>query len=226
MFDNLIFPGVMLSKWQMMQWERIALTGLLSRLMPKGALEIGVYYGGSMSLTSQYAEQMIAIDIDPEVVGRFQCPPNVELRIGPSADLVPQALADFDSQSKALNFVLIDAEHTASGVRRDIELVLAYKPSEPMIIVIHDSGNPETRRGIISADWASNPHVHSVDCDFVPGQIIEHTVTATSAEVWGGLAIAYLDSERRSSDIEVFQSARSSIRCMHYFASRLSSISD
>ena len=43
-----------------------------------------------------------------------------------------------------------------------------------MFIAVHDSGNPECRRGISSASWASSPYVHSVELDFVPGQIIEH----------------------------------------------------
>ena len=205
----------------MMQWEQIALTGLLSRLSPKGALEIGVYYGGSLSLTSQYAERIIAIDIDPAVKHRFRCPPNVDLRIGSSAELVTDALVDFRRLNSPLNFVLIDADHSTNGVKRDINLVLAYQPQEPMVIVVHDSGNPETRRGILSADWESNPYVKFVDCDFIPGQIIEHSVNGGSGQVWGGLALAYLDANRREGAVQMRQSAKSSIQCLHYCMNRL-----
>lgn len=216
MFDNLMFPGVRLDNWQMMQWERIGLTGILSRLRPRGALEVGVYHGGSLSLTSQYAETIIAIDIDPEVPNRFTCPRNAELRIGSSTDLIPQALADFESRGIPLNFVLIDADHSAAGVRRDLELVLAYRPREPLLVLMHDSGNPDTRSGILSVDWAANPHLHFIDCDFVPGQIIEHAVTETSGEIWGGLGLAYLDPQPRAGAPEIRQSARTSIRCLHH----------
>ncbi|TXN08120.1 class I SAM-dependent methyltransferase [Methylobacterium sp. WL103] len=216
MFDDLMFPGVLGDHWQMMQWERIGLTGVLSRVRPKGALEVGVYHGGSLSLTHQYAGQIIAIDIDPEVRGRFPIPHNVDLRIGPSQTLIPEALADFQARGIPLNFVLIDADHSTSGVKRDLELVLAYQPTEPLVILMHDSGNPDTRRGILAVDWSANPHLHFVDCDFIPGQIIEHAVTETSGEIWGGLGLAYLDPTPRTGAAEIRQSARTSIRCLHH----------
>ena len=216
MFDDLMFPGVLGDHWQMMQWERIGLTGVLSRVRPKGALEVGVYHGGSLSLTHQYAGQIIAIDIDPEVRGRFPIPDNVDLRIGPSQTLIPEALADFQARGIPLNFVLIDADHSTAGVKRDLELVLAYQPTEPLVILMHDSGNPDTRRGILSVDWSANPHLHFVDCDFIPGQIIEHAVTETSGEIWGGLGLAYLDPTPRTGAAEIRQSARTSMRCLHH----------
>lgn len=222
MFDELMFPGVRLDNWQMMQWERIGLTGILSRLRPRGALEVGVYHGGSLSLTSQYAETIIAIDIDPEVPNRFTCPTNAELRIGSSVDLIPQALADFEARGIPLNFVLVDADHSAAGVKRDLELVLAYRPRAPLVILMHDSGNPESRLGILEVEWAANPHLHFVDCDFIPGQIIEHAVTENSGEVWGGLGLAYLDAEPRAGAVTIRQSAQTSIRCLHHCGPNLS----
>ncbi len=222
MFDDIIFPGVSGENWQMMPWERIALTGLLSRMQPKGALEIGVYYGGSLSLTSQYVERIIGIDIDPAVRDRFPKPDNVELWIGPSGDLIPRALESFRSAGMPLNFVLIDADHTEEGVRRDIEAVLHYQPSEPMLIVMHDSGNPDTREGILSAAWDMNPHVHFMECDFVPGQIIEHGIANGRGEIWGGLALAYLDPNPRTGPVSIRQNALTSIRCLHHCAPDLS----
>ncbi|MBR0644700.1 class I SAM-dependent methyltransferase [Plastoroseomonas hellenica] len=222
MFDDLIFPNVITQNWQMMPWERIALTGLLSRMKPKGALEVGVYYGGSLSLTSQYASKIIGIDIDEAVLSRFERPSNVDLWIGSSTDLIPRALEWFSKANIPLNFVLIDADHSAAGVKRDIELVLQYRPTEPMLIAMHDSGNPDTRQGILAADWTRNPHVHMVECDFVPGQIIEHSVTAERGEIWGGLALAYLDPILRPGPLTIQEGARTSIRCLHHCAPDLS----
>jgi hypothetical protein len=214
-FDELFFPGVARDKWQMMPWERMAITGLLARLRPKMALEIGVYYGGSLTLTSQYATETIAIDIDPDVVNRFNVPGNAEIWIGNSADLVSKALSQAEERNLPLNFVLIDADHSAAGVTRDIEQVLRYRPREPMVVLMHDSGTPGCRQGIISANWDCNPHVQFVECDFVPGQIIEHTVKAGRGEVWGGLAIAYLNAETRRGSVPIGQSAVTSIRTIH-----------
>ncbi len=222
MFNEILYPGVVLNNWQMMPWEQIGLTGLLARVRPKGALEVGVYHGGSLSLTSQFAEHIIAIDIDPAVPTRFVCPPNAELRIGDSVELIPQALASFSQRGIPLNFVLVDADHSEAGVRRDLDLILAYQPAEPLFILMHDSGNPGTRRGILAADWASNPHLHFVDLDFIPGQIIEHSVSGTRAEVWGGLGLAYLDASRRDGEPLIRESAATSIRCLHHCAPDLS----
>ena len=215
LLEHLLFRGVSRENWQMMAGEQIALTGLLARLRPKGAIEVGVYHGGSLSLTSQFAEHIIAIDIDPDVPNRFRVPSNVEVRIGDSVELIPKALESFRQAGRPINFVLIDADHSAAGVKRDIELILAYTPTEPMIILMHDSGNPETRRGIQSVSWADNPHVHKVELDFVPGQIQDSLVVDGRGEIWGGLALAYLDHTTRVGPPEIKESAAISIRCLH-----------
>ena len=137
----------------MMPWERIALTGILARLHPKLALEVGVYYGGSMSLLSQYSEHVIGIDIDPSVTSRFTTPPNAELRIGDSRKVIPQLLTEVADAGRQLEFVLIDGDHSGYGVKRDIELLLQYAPVVPMVVLVHDSGNPECRLGIRSVDF-------------------------------------------------------------------------
>src|SRR5690349_2098184 len=126
--DSFLFPDVLRDRWQMSVSERIALTGVLARIKPRLSLEIGVYWGGSSSLTVQYSEELIAVDIDPKVRDRFSIPSNLDLRIGNSTELIPAILKEIAEAQKPLAFVLIDADHTASAVRRDIELVLAYQP--------------------------------------------------------------------------------------------------
>ncbi|QGM96095.1 class I SAM-dependent methyltransferase [Methylocystis parvus] len=220
--SDILFPGVILDNWQMMPWEQISLTGVLSRLRPKGAIEIGVYYGGSLSLAAPFCEKIVAIDIDPEVRDRFAPPPNAEIWIEPSSQAVPKAFAHFEALGVPVNYVLIDADHSVEGVMRDIALVLDYKPREPMLVLMHDSGNPATRQGILSVDWARNPHVRLVDLDFVPGQIIEHSVVNGRGEIWGGLALAYLHPDERTGPPVIRESARMSIACLHHCAQDLS----
>lgn len=216
--DHILFPDVRIENWQMMQWERIALTGILSRLRPKGAIEVGVYHGGSLSLAQQYCEHIIGINIDPAVRGRVAPAANVELLIAPSATAIPDAFARHAATGRPVNYVLVDADHSAEGVRRDLELVLQYTPTEPMIIVMHDTGNPDTRRGLMSVEWDSNPYLKMFDFDFVPGQIIEHSVSNGRGEIWGGLGLAYLDPTPRQGPPLIIQSAATSIRCLHHCA--------
>src|SRR5262245_19010626 len=119
MLDEILYPNVPTANWQMLLPERIALTGLLSRLRPHRALEVGVYYGGSLSLIAQFCDRVWALDIDPDVASRFHIPANVDLRIGEPANLLANTLDELNSDGEALNFVLIDADHSADGVRRD-----------------------------------------------------------------------------------------------------------
>lgn len=222
--DDFLFPNVLRDNWQMMTWDRIALSGVLARMRPKISLEIGVYYGGSLSLTSQFVEKIYAIDIDPETRTRFAIPANAELIIGDSVVEIPRVLKLLEANDTPLEFVLIDADHSSDGVRRDIELVLAYQPVKPMIIMAHDSGNPLCREGIQTAGWDVNPYVQSVDLDFVPGGIIEHSVSGDIGECWGGFAIAYLTPEARHGQLPIFESARTSIRSNHYISRNLNQL--
>jgi hypothetical protein len=222
MYETHLYPGVPLMHWQMMDCERIALTGLLARLRPKLAIEVGVYHGGSLTLISQFSERVIALDIDADVPNRFAIPINVDLRIGDSATILPKLIHDLDQARAPLNLVLIDANHSADGVRCDIESVLHFQPTQPMAIVIHDGGNAECRRGVTMADWQSNQHVHNVELDFVPAQIIEHTVSKGTGEVWGGLALAYLDPQVRTHALQVRAGAATTVRALHRCAADLS----
>ena len=208
----------------MMESERIALTGVLARVRPRGALEVGVYYGGSLSLAAQFCEHIVAIDIDQAVRDRFTLPDNAKLLIGNSQDLIPKALSHFEQLGIPLEYVLIDANHSAEGVRKDLDLVLAYRLRTPMVILAHDSGNENCRKGILAANWNSNPHVHFVQCDFVPGQIIEHSIQDGKGEVWGGLALAYLDPQPRAGEAIVSQGAATTVRVAQFAAKDLSVI--
>ena len=205
MLDDLLFPGIPTANWQMMPSERLALAGVLARLRPRYALEIGTYHGGSLSLIAQYAERVWALDIDPDVPNRFRVPPNVDLRIGTPEGLVSSMLDELDAAGVALNFILIDADHSTDGVRRDIETVIhrPTPPREPCVILMHDSGNPACRRGIATADWESSPYVHMVDLDLVAGQIVEQAILDEHGEVWGGLAMACLSPEPRTHPLAV-----------------------
>lgn len=112
-----------------------------------------------------------------------------------------------------------------SDLGGDINLVLQYRPVAPMVILVHDSGNPGCRAGILGADWKANPYVHSVQCDFVPGQIIEHSIKGGRAEVWGGLALAYLDTKPRSGELLISQGSATMVRGAQFLARDLSILS-
>jgi hypothetical protein len=143
-------------------------------------------------LIAQFYDRACVLDFDPEVPSRFPIPYDVDLCIGDAAEVFASLLHEFDATAVALNSMLIEAEHSASGVRRDIETVIhrPAPPREPMFIVMHDSGNAECHRGINNAGWVSCPYVRHVELDSVPGLTIEHAIGDDRSEVWGGLALA------------------------------------
>jgi hypothetical protein len=67
--------------------------------------------------------------------------------------------------------VLVDGDHSAEGVRKDIDHLLRLRPIVPLYVVMHDSFNPGCRRGLREADWAGCPYVHAVELDFVAGSV-------------------------------------------------------
>ncbi len=136
---------------------------------------------------------MFTLDIRDDreaALGRFF--PHVEFIPGPSRETLPALLARLEAAGEEIDFVLIDGDHSAGAVQRDIEdLLTGYRPrTRPLVILMHDSFNPECRRGILAADWAANPHVRQVQLDYAPGVFPGNGPVAR--EMWGGFALALL----------------------------------
>src|SRR5262245_23941617 len=180
--------------------EQVILIALLQSLRPKVAIEIGTLCGGFLSVLSHFTGKVYSIDIDPEVpkrlAGQFN---NVEYLTGPCDRMLPPLLDKLRNQDLA--FVLIDGDHTAAGVRRDIEMLLRYKPKVPLYILMHDSMNPDVRSGMRAAKCADNPHVHTVELDFVVG--IMTPVKHLYGQAWEGLALAIMTPEVRTGPLVV-----------------------
>jgi hypothetical protein len=178
---------------------------LLSSLRPTCAIEIGTETGATLALMAKYSKQVVSIDIDPGV--KEQLSPqfrNVAFVTGSSQKLLRQVLDKIVEQSMEVDFVFIDGDHSADGVRADIEAFLEYHPTKQLVVVMHDSFNPECRRGILAADWASSPFCHFVDVDFVPGVL--HSDKHVHRQMWGGLGYALFLPEPRKHSLRVLAS--------------------
>ncbi len=196
--------------WQMSNAERYVFVGLLRDLNPNFAIEIGTYMGGSLQVISRFAEKVISIDIDPDVLsrleGKFQ---NVEYRIGDSNEIIQNLIMEFETKGQTPDFILIDGDHSSDGVRKDIEAIIKMTPMQTCTIIMHDSFNPGCRHGMVSADWESSPYVHSVQIDFVPGVYhYDARDTADAKTMWGGFAKVILQPEKRTKEIAILQPQR------------------
>jgi hypothetical protein len=191
-----------LESWEMAPGEQAALVFLLQNLRPKVAIEIGTRFGGSLQVLAQFCERVYSIDIDPEVpkrlAGRF---PNVEYMIGSSKSLLPPLLDRLQKEGAELSFALVDGDHTTEGVRSDIDNLLRFRPTVPLYVIMHDSFNPNCRRGLKEARWADSPYVHAVELDFVAGTV--NRAPAFRNQLWGGFALGILLPEKRTGRFEI-----------------------
>lgn len=192
--------------WMMTDAERLALTGLLAELRPECAIEVGVYRAGSLEVLSRFCKKVYALDIDPECAAQFQDKfENVEFTTGDSKHTLPRVLAQIEAAQESLSFVLIDADHSREGIERDIDSVLRYTPAKPLYIVMHDSFNPECRKGMKKAYWSANAHVHLVELDFVTGRFVTKEEPDGYRQMWCGFGLAMLLPERRRGEVIIHE---------------------
>jgi Cephalosporin hydroxylase len=193
--------------WNMDNSDRMALIGLLSSVKPECSIEIGTREGGSLGVISEYSQHVFTLDIDPRCAEAVRHFPNAELTIGDSKETLPGVLKEIENRQLSLEFILIDGEHSESGVRDDIEALMEFRPKKkPCYILMHDSFYPYCRQGMISANWERNPYVHKVDLDFIPGRISDPS-EGTSRQMWGGLGLAVMRPEERVGPIQFLASS-------------------
>lgn len=201
-FQKVLYAGCLTKEWQMSDSERLGIAAVLNRLKPKCAIEIGTYRGGSLSLIAQYVDVVFSIDIDSSIPEKYKQFTNVSFFTGPSQVILPTLLQELNNAEIPVEFILIDDDHSAAGVKRDIEIILDYVPKKPLIVMMHGGFNPECRRGMLEADWQKSPYVQYIDIDFIPGRVVEHG-GGNDGEMWGGLAIAYFSSAKRVGKVDV-----------------------
>lgn len=198
-WKRVLYHDCLCENWQMHDSERLALTGLLARHQPNCSVEVGTYHGGSLSLICQYSKLIFSIDIDETIPSRLNLP-NVNFLTGPSHVILPHLLTELNRAGIPVEFVLIDGDHSAAGVKRDIAYILKYVPKKSMFVALHDSFNPECRQGMLEAGWERSPYCHWVDLDFVPGRL-------GTQQLWGGLALAHFLPVARSGDLQINRTA-------------------
>jgi hypothetical protein len=187
------------SQWQMTLGERAAIEGLLSQLRPRLAIEIGTAEGGSLRRLASHSEQVHSFDL-------LRSPAadeldNVTLHVGDSHALLPTVLADFARRGWNVDFVLVDGDHSADGVERDIRDLLSSDAIRRTLIVLHDTLNDEVRAGLKRIDYAANPKVTHAELDLVGGHLsfggpFHH-------ELWGGLGLIVVDDSARPAGGEI-----------------------
>ena len=171
--------------------ERAALEGLLSSSRPDLAIEIGTAEGGSLQRLAHHSGEVHSFDlVEPEE--RFRSLPNVHLHTGDSHALLPELLARLTEEGRNVGFVLVDGDHSADGVRQDMEDLLDSPAVGRSVILMHDTMNEEVRRGLEAVPWERWDKVTWVELDFVAGFVFKEPLLH---EMWGGLGLVVVDDE-------------------------------
>jgi hypothetical protein len=176
----------------MVAGERAALTGVLCDVRPRTAIEIGTALGGSVRCLSALSEVVHSFDlVHGADLGELA---NVELHTGDSHTLLPQLLRSLEAEGRPVDFALVDGDHSAAGVRRDIEDLLSSSAVRRTVIVAHDAANEEVRSGLEAVEYAAFDKVTVVDLDFVAGHLSRSGPFAN--QLWGGLGLIVVDVDR------------------------------
>jgi methyltransferase family protein len=154
---------------------------------PSLSIEIGSHRGASLQLISAHSNVVHAFDLDRHEDLSHERFPNAHFHIGDSHDLLPKVLAELSTEGVNVDFVFVDGDHTAAGVRRDVEDLLSASCVGRTTILLHDTLNWSVRAGLDEIDYASFDKVRFVDLDFVTGKVMREG--PSMGELWSGLGL-------------------------------------
>ena len=172
--------------WQMDSGERAALEGLLCEIRPHLAIEIGTAEGGSLRSIAKHSSHVHSFDLVAPM-SDVHALTNVTVHTGDSHLLLPQVLADLARAGRNVHFALVDGDHTADGVERDLRDLLASDAVRSTVILIHDTMNDEVRAGVARIDVAGERKVMHFDLEFLAGRL--HYGDGLHHQLWGGLGV-------------------------------------
>jgi len=176
-----------LDQWVMAPSERAALEGLLVLLRPSLSIEVGTGACGSLESISTHSATVHTFDLrryEDVAPERFA---NVTFHIGDSHELLPALLRQLAEAGTNVDFALVDGDHTAAGVLRDVEDLLSSPSVEESVIVLHDTLNERVRTGLEAIDYGKFDKVSFVDLDFLPGCVFREG--PWKGEAWCGLGL-------------------------------------
>jgi hypothetical protein len=181
------------SVWQMTLGERAAMEGVLAQRKAQLAIEIGTAEGGSLQRIAAHAEEVHSFDLVLPQISLEEMP-NVTLHTGDSHKLLPEVLQKFADEGRNVDFVLVDGDHSADGVRSDLDDLLSSPAIADTVILIHDTMNEQVRSGLDAVRYMAYPKVAHVNLDFVPGYMFRDP--DHRHELWGGLGVVVVDATR------------------------------
>lgn len=184
--------GPVLSRlnWQMSHGERVTIEGLLAQVRPKLAVEIGTAQGGTLDRIAHYSEEVHTFDLTHQVDHADF--PNVTFHQGDNHVLLPEVLMGFEREGRNVDFAIVDGDHTAPGVRKDVGQLLGSGAVRNTFILLHDTMNEEVLEGLNSIDYNAYPNIVFFDLAFT--QSFQGKLPLLQ-EAWCGLGLIVVDTD-------------------------------
>ena len=167
--------------------ERAAVEGVLRLLRPSLSIEIGTARGGSLEAISLASDSVHSFDLQRHSDLTSERFPNVVFHTGDSHELLPELLEELAVSGRNVDFALVDGDHSAQGVRADVESLLSSPSVGGSVILLHDTLNRRVRTGLEMVEYGDFDKVRFVDLDFVPGRVMREG--PLKDECWSGLGI-------------------------------------
>lgn len=165
--------GIANENWLMSAREKLCLIGLLELLRPKKSLEFGFHRGGATSWLAKFSDSVITVDVNEYVDDAAKSFTNVTSW----NSTTDEAVERIKKQQLSFDLAIIDADHSRKAVSRDLQGILPYAD----IILLHDSSNPDCRKGMLDVLGKQDSHAYSLD---LISSSIKHD------GLWGGIGIA------------------------------------
>ena len=127
--------------------ERAAVEGVLRLLQPSLSVEIGTARGGSLQAISLASHEVHSFDLHRHWSLTSERFPNVVFHTGDSHEQLPRLLDELSASDRNVDFALVDGDHSAQGVKRDLEDLLASPSVGRSVILLHDTLNRRVRTG-------------------------------------------------------------------------------
>ncbi|MGH7137569.1 MAG: class I SAM-dependent methyltransferase [Pirellulales bacterium] len=178
-FDSADCQAAMLARQ-----EQLLLYSLIYALEPKRVLEIGFAAGGSSRIilaaicaTSRTGQRLVSIDPQPTTVPEWTTDPRFELVRDTSPQAIPHAV---ELLGGAIDFCLIDADHSEASVYADSGAVAPHIASEGYVLY-HDAYYPTVASAV---DRFLDGHAEFIDCG-----IIARFHSKKEPSPWGGFRL-------------------------------------
>lgn len=178
---------------QMSVGERAALEGVLELVKPSLAIEIGRAEGGSLRRIAAHSAEVHSLDLVPPGA-ELERLDGVSFHTGSSHELLAPLLAELAAAGRNVDLVLVDGDHSADGVHRDLDDLLASPAIGRTLILIHDTTNEEVRAGVEQVRFDDCAKVAYADLDAVAGRLFR--VESMRHQLWGGLGLVVVDDGR------------------------------